>query len=153
VAEALLQQARRPGNGKCGLSQSGLADLLDVSRDIINDTFKSLQDSSAIRFERHQMIINIKTLERIAMKTNTAKAYVLLRTRACDSAETAEIVRRQPGVVMADQIEGAADVIFAVQACDRESLASLMVRAIASVEDRTEDIQLLPTREPTLVGV
>jgi hypothetical protein len=53
---------------------------------------------------------------------------------------------------MADQIEGAADVIFAVQACDRESLAALMVRAIAAVEDRTEEVQLLPAREESFVS-
>jgi hypothetical protein len=34
-----------------------------------------------------------------------------------------------------------------VQATDRETLAKLMLRAIASVEEMTEEIQLLPARE------
>jgi len=44
-------------------------------------------------------------------------------------------------------VEGAADAIFTVQAPDRERLAELTVRAIASVEDMTEDVQLLPIRD------
>jgi DNA-binding GntR family transcriptional regulator len=129
-----------------------MAAMLGVSRNTVNDSLVSLQSAGAVRFERHRMIININTLERIVMKTGVARAYVLLRTREGDLAETTAIVRRQPGVVMADQIEGAADVIFAVQACDRESLAALMVRAIAAVEDRTEDIQLMPAREESFVS-
>lgn len=146
VAGVLLQHTRTAGAREPGLSQSSMADMLGISRSNVNHSLVSLQSEGAIRFERHRMIINLKALERIAMKTSNARAYVLLRTRNGDIAEATAIVRRQPGVVMADQIEGAADVIFAVQACDQESLAKLTVRAIAAVEDMTEEIQLLPAR-------
>lgn len=57
------------------------------------------------------------------------------------------IVRRQPGVMMANQVEELPDVIFAVQAVDRESLAKLTVQPIATVKAVTEDIQLLSANE------
>lgn len=56
-------------------------------------------------------------------------------------------MRRQPGVMMANQVEELPDVIFAVQAVDRESLAKLTVQPIAAVEAVTEDIQLLSANE------
>lgn len=56
------------------------------------------------------------------------------------------IVQRQPGVMMVDRVEGLADLIFAVQAPDRESLATLMEQAIATVEDLTEEVELLPAK-------
>jgi hypothetical protein len=60
--------------------------------------------------------------------------------------EAVTIIRDQPGVVMADSIEGMADVIFAVQGSTPENLANLMVHAIAAVEDMTDEIQLLPVK-------
>ena len=78
------------------------------------------------------------------METIKARAYVLLRTRNSTSEQAITILRQQPGVMMVDQVEGLADVIFAVQAPDRKCLAELTVQAIASVETMTEDLQLLP---------
>ena len=81
------------------------------------------------------------------METTLAKTYVLLKTMDFNTEKAIDIVRRQPGVVAADHVEGLADAIFAVQAPDRESLAWLTVRAIASIESLTEDVQLLPARD------
>ncbi len=78
------------------------------------------------------------------MKKTSEKTYVLLRASACNISRAIDIVRRQPGVVNADRVEGAANGIFTVQASDRESLARLTVRAIAAIESITEDVQLLP---------
>ena len=76
------------------------------------------------------------------------RAYVLLKTTDGNSKQVVDIISRQPGVVMVDRVDGLADVIFAVQALDRESLAELTIRAIAAVENKTEEIQLLPAKNP-----
>lgn len=149
VAGILLQYALTAPEARPRLSERTLAAMLGTSWNKVNGSLASLQKEGVIRFERNRMVLNQKGLERIAMKNNNTRAYVLLRTKEGDLAETAAIVRRQPGVVMADRVEGPADVIFAVQASDRESLVTLMVRAIAAVENLTEDIQLLPAIEET----
>jgi hypothetical protein len=82
--------------------------------------------------------------EQISMSTDSARTYVLLKTTGGNLEKAIDIVRRQLGVVSADQVEGPANAIFAVQASDREQLAELTTRAIAAVEDLTEDVQLLP---------
>ena len=81
------------------------------------------------------------------MDTTLAKTYVILKTKSGNLRNLIDIVRRQPGVVTADGVEGLADAIFTVQAPDREQLAELTVGAIAAVENMTEDIQLLPIRD------
>jgi len=48
---------------------------------------------------------------------------------------------------MVEQVEGQADIIFAVQASSRKRLAELTVQAIASIETLADDIQLLPVKE------
>ncbi len=146
VAAVLLQYARTDGAGKTGLSQREMATMLGTTWEMVNKSLTSLGKEGAIHIERHRMTVNQEALARIAVGTPDARAYVLLRTRNGDLEEATDIIRRQPGVVMADQIEGPSDVIFAVQACDRESLATLMIRAIAAVEEMTEEIQLLPAR-------
>ena len=78
------------------------------------------------------------------MKTKT---YVLLKVRNGNSDSVTSVVRRQPGGVMVDQVDGLADIIFAVRASSRKKLAELAVQAIASVEAVTDDVQLLPVTE------
>ena len=141
--------------------------MLDTSWDLVNNSLKSLQAEGAIRIDRHRVVINKKALEQIAMEKGfkyqkseakswrramKARTYVLLRTRNVDLEQAVTIVRRQSGVIMADQVEGLADVIFAVQASDRESLAELTEQAISTVEGVTEDIQLLPVKEEAASG-
>ncbi len=60
------------------------------------------------------------------------RTYVLLRIRNGDLEQAAATVGWQPGVVMADQVEGLADGIFAVPAPDRQSLVELTVQAITA---------------------
>ena len=152
LAGILLQYA---GSGKArrpGISQREMTVILDTSWDTVSSSLKSLQAEGAIRIDRHRIVINKKALERIAVETMKTRAYALLRARNGDSEQAVAIVQCQPGVVMVDRVEGLADVIFAVQAPDRESLATLMVRAMAAVEDLTEDIQLLPAKNETTPG-
>jgi hypothetical protein len=75
------------------------------------------------------------------------KTYVLLRATNGHSDSITAIIRRQPGVVMVDQVEGLADIIFTVQASSRKKLAELTVQAISKVEGITDDVQLLPMKE------
>ena len=72
------------------------------------------------------------------------RSYVLVRTKNRHSASACTILRKQRGVVLVDQIEGIADVIFIVEAANYQSLVELTIRAIASVMDIVENIQLLP---------
>lgn len=117
---------RRPN-----LSQREMAAMLGASWDMVNSSVKSLQAQGAIRIDRHRMIINKKALEQIAMEKGLryqnseakswrravkVRACVLLRTRNVDLEPAAAIVRRQPVVVIVDQIEKLADVIFTDQA-------------------------------------
>lgn len=96
--------------------------------------------------EANVSISSTRRSESIHSGQRKAVAYVLLTTRNGDSEQAAAIIRRQPGVVMADQIEGAADVIFAVKASSRERLAILTLQAIATVEGVVDDVQLLPAK-------
>jgi DNA-binding Lrp family transcriptional regulator len=148
LAGVLLHPAVADTARKPGLSQSEMAMMLGTTREMVNRALVSIEMTGAIRIERHRIIISKAALERIAgVASARARAYVLLRTRNDDLEQATALIRRQPGVVMADQIEGRTDVIFAVQATDRETLAKLMLRAIASVEEMTEEIQLLPAKE------
>ena len=144
VADILLKHA---GDGKGGcpcVSQREMAVQLGTSWNTVRSSLESLQAEGAIRIDRHRLIINKKTLEQITMKTVKLKTYVLLKASDGDLEQALGIIQHQPGVVMAEPVEGIADIIFAVQATDRESLAKLAVQAIAAVENVTEEIELLP---------
>jgi hypothetical protein len=52
-----------------------------------------------------------------------------------------------PGVVIVDALEGPPDVIMVVEASERQKLAELTIRALASVETVTEGLSVLPARE------
>ena len=74
-----------------------------------------------------------------------AKVYVLLRVKESKSEQAVKTLRGKAGVRLLDVLEGPPDVIMMVQARERRRLAELTVAALASVEDITEDLQLLPT--------
>ena len=74
-----------------------------------------------------------------------AKVYVLLRVKEGKSEQAVHTLRSKAGVRLADVLEGPPDVIMMVQARERHHLADLTVEALASIEDITEDLQLLPT--------
>ncbi len=76
-----------------------------------------------------------------------ARAYVLLDIKDGKLGEVAKVLRAMSGVVLTDILEGPPDIIIAVEASEREKLAEFTVQALASVEDMTEDIRLLPAQD------
>ncbi len=74
-----------------------------------------------------------------------AKVYVLLRVKEGKSEQAVQTLRSKAGVRLLDMLEGPPDVIMMVQARERRRLADLTVEALASIEEITEDMQLLPT--------
>jgi len=77
----------------------------------------------------------------------SARAYLLLNIVQGKSEEAARILLDEVGVVAVDMLEGPPDIIVLIEASGRSTLARLTVRAIASVEALTEDIQLLPAQD------
>lgn len=84
--------------------------------------------------------------QRHAREGNAAKAYILLDIREGKSVEAAEALQSMRGVVTADPLEGPPDVVVVVEASDRQELARLTNRALASVEALIEDLNLLPVQ-------
>ena len=74
-----------------------------------------------------------------------AKVYVLVQVAEGFSAEVASILRRKPGVVAADVVEGEASVIMVVEAQHRLGLAHLTIQALTAVEKATVGLRLMPT--------
>ena len=75
------------------------------------------------------------------------RAYVLLDIVDDKAEQAIKVLRRSPGVLMADALEGPPDVIIVMEALERQQLAKLTVQALASVETITEHVCLLPTRD------
>ncbi len=146
LAGLLLRHARTAKGDGPSLSRNEMAEALAASPTMVQKALCWLKTEGAINIERHRMVLHEKVLAHVAAGCADARVYVLLRTRTGNLAEATALLRRQPGVVMADAVEGQSDVIFEVRASDRESLATLMLRAMAQVEDMTEEIQLLPVR-------
>lgn len=57
------------------------------------------------------------------------------------------VLRGQPGIALADCVEGPPNIVMMAEAENWQSLANLAVQAIASIENLTDDIQLLPVCE------
>lgn len=74
------------------------------------------------------------------------RAYVLLHIVDGKAEQAVKVLRKSPGVVMADALEDPPDVIIVIEAPERQQLAELTVQALASVESITENVCLLPTR-------
>ncbi len=74
----------------------------------------------------------------------SVKAYVLRDVVEGKSNHVAEVLQAKPGVVSAEVLEGPPDVVMVVEADQRLDLAKLTLRALASVEDVTNDINCLP---------
>ncbi len=75
-----------------------------------------------------------------------ARCYLLIDVAEGKTRQALMALRRQPGIVLADRVEGPPDIVMMAEAQDRQSLANQTVRAIASIEDLTNNIQLLPVR-------
>ena len=79
--------------------------------------------------------------------TQRARVYVLVDVADGNHEEVASVLRCKPGVVMADNVEAQQKVIMVVEAQDRQRLAELTVRALASVEMAIGGMRLMPAEE------
>jgi hypothetical protein len=80
------------------------------------------------------------------MPTPRTRAYVLLQSIGNTRSRVIRTLKQQRGVVAVDPVEGPPDVVLVIEASDRPELASLLMRAMPSVEDMTDGLQLLPTQ-------
>jgi hypothetical protein len=77
-----------------------------------------------------------------------SRVYVLVNVAERQGRAAASVLRRQPGVVVADVVEAQPSVIMIVEARDRQRLAELTVQALTSVEEVTADFHLMPAGKP-----
>lgn len=77
----------------------------------------------------------------------SARVYVLMDIVQGESDQVVRRLRGKPGVLMADPLEGRWDLILVVEAGSRERLAELTTQAIAPVEEVTEGMRVLLTRD------
>ncbi len=82
-----------------------------------------------------------------------ARAYLLLDIVNKDTTHLLDILRESPGVVSVDRLEGNPDIIVFMEACDRKTLAEMMMPVIKSIENITEDLRLLISRDNELSGI
>ena len=73
------------------------------------------------------------------------RVYVILDVTAGKAGWVAQTLRRQPGVLLADEIEELPHVVLVLEAPSRQKLAESTIKALSSVESATDDVQLLPT--------
>ncbi len=81
------------------------------------------------------------------------RVYILLDVVGGKADQAIEILRKSPGVVMADILEGPPDVIMVMEVPGRQKLAKLTIQALASVETVIENVRLLPARDRLNEGV
>ena len=86
----------------------------------------------------------ITTLGEKNPASTSIRAYILLRLAKGNPDRVARALRRKPGVLMADPLEGPPEVIVVVEAPERQRLADLTVQALSSVETMIENVRLLP---------
>ena len=73
------------------------------------------------------------------------RVYILLDVAEGRVEDAAETLRGTAGVKLVDVLEGRPNVIAVLLACSRRELAVLTRRALASVDNVTEGLQVLPT--------
>jgi len=74
------------------------------------------------------------------------RVYVLLDVIEGKSKEVVRTLAGKGGVVSADVLENPPGVIMVVEASEQKQLAALTVRAIASADNLTHGLRLLPVR-------
>jgi hypothetical protein len=74
------------------------------------------------------------------------RLYILLDIVDGKADKATKIVRKSPGVVIADALEGPPDVVIVLEAAKRRHLAKLAMQVLASVESLTENVCLLPSQ-------
>jgi hypothetical protein len=66
VARVLLEHAGDGTTERRWLTQRDIATITDTSWEMVHLSLKSLQDEGAIRIERHRLIINRDSLQKVA---------------------------------------------------------------------------------------
>ena len=61
--------------------------------------------------------------------------------------KTIQRLRNQPGIVLVDAIEERPAVIAVAETKDRKRLARVTIKALASVENMTANLSLMPTNQ------
>jgi len=77
----------------------------------------------------------------------SARVYLLLDVLNGESDQVAQNLRGNPGVVIAEPLEGPPDVMAVIEAPDRQKLAQLAIGAISLVEGMTKGVRLLVARD------
>jgi hypothetical protein len=95
------------------------------------------------------MAVLVRDVGRATRRRSAQKArvYVLVDVAGGNHEEVASVLRCKPGVVMADNVEAQQKVIMVVEAQDRQRLAELTIRALASVEMAIGEMHLMPAEE------
>ncbi|MDD5093591.1 MAG: Lrp/AsnC ligand binding domain-containing protein [Dehalococcoidia bacterium] len=65
------------------------------------------------------------------------KGYVLVKCEGSKIREAVQMIRQKPGVVAADVVTGAHDIIVTLQAADAEDVAKIVLNDIAGVSGVT----------------
>ena len=73
-----------------------------------------------------------------------ARTYVLIDAVAGKAPEVIRALRGRPGITLADCVEGPPDIVMMAEAEDNQALADLTIRALTSIDNLTNGIQLLP---------
>ena len=72
------------------------------------------------------------------------KVYILLDVVDGKTNRVVKTMRKTPGVVTVEALEGSPNVILVMEAADRQRLAKIAVQALTLVGKMAERIQLLP---------
>ncbi|MDH4268742.1 MAG: hypothetical protein OEV52_00315 [Dehalococcoidia bacterium] len=77
----------------------------------------------------------------------SVRVYMLLDIvdRSCQYA--VHMLQSRAGVILADQLEGYPNIIVAVEAADRQSLAEAIMPILGCIDGITENLRLLITRD------
>ncbi len=81
------------------------------------------------------------------MKT---RVYMLLNISEGKSEQVMQNLLGKPGILVADQLDGSSDIMLIVEASDRQRLAIFIMSILDSIENVTEDVRLLVTRDSTI---
>jgi hypothetical protein len=74
----------------------------------------------------------------------STRAYLLITAVEGKVYEVLKILRRKLGVAFVDCVEGPPDIVVRMEAEDNQKLADLTIKALTSVENLTDDSQVLP---------
>ena len=80
------------------------------------------------------------------------RAYILLEITDGKSEQVVRQLRRKPGVIVADPLDGRPDVILIIEGADRQELARFIMPILSTIDNVTEDLRLLVTRDEPQVA-